>query len=167
MGLKSLTSLDIRNFDTSKVTTMRGMFSYCGSLTELDVTNFNTDKVEDMCSMFDDCTSLSTLDVSNFNTSKVQNISYMFNTLNIETLDISNFDTRNVTDFARMFNNSSLLKNIYVGENWNTEKNVGETIYVFPVNCNLPNFNKSNDSYRDLKWAYVGEGGYLSTKPTE
>ena len=38
----ALTSLDVRNFDTSNVKIMDGLFSNCSSLTELDLYSFNT-----------------------------------------------------------------------------------------------------------------------------
>ena len=38
----NLTSLDVSNFDTSKVTDMGGMFYSCSNLTSLDVSNFDT-----------------------------------------------------------------------------------------------------------------------------
>ena len=75
---RNLTSLDLSNFDTSKVTNMWGMFCGCRSLTTLDLSGFDTSNVLDMSFMFDSCSSLTTLDLSNFNTSKVRNMSYMF-----------------------------------------------------------------------------------------
>ena len=75
---RDLTSLDLSNFDTSKVTNMWGMFCGCRSLTTLDLSGFDTSNVLDMSFMFDSCYSLTTLDLSNFNTSKVRNMSYMF-----------------------------------------------------------------------------------------
>ena len=51
-GCSSLTSIDVSNFNTSKVTTMSNMFQDCGSLTQLDVTNFDTSKVDNMTQMF-------------------------------------------------------------------------------------------------------------------
>ena len=43
-----LTSLDVSNFDTSKVTNMSRMFANCSSLTSLDVSSFDTSQVTDM-----------------------------------------------------------------------------------------------------------------------
>ena len=45
LGCNNLTSLDVSNFNTSEVTTMRGMFQNCTKLTSLDLNNFNTNKV--------------------------------------------------------------------------------------------------------------------------
>lgn len=66
-----LTSLDLKNFDTSKVYGMREMFSRCSGLTTLDLSNFITDNVTDMYGMFQNCSNLKYLDISQFNTKKV------------------------------------------------------------------------------------------------
>ena len=49
------------NFTTESVTTMQGMFEYCGKLTELDLTTFDTKNVTNMGYMFLDDTSLVTV----------------------------------------------------------------------------------------------------------
>ena len=54
----SLTSLDLSNFNTSKVTNMYGMFWSCSSLTTLYLSNFDTSKVTDINTMFRYCSSL-------------------------------------------------------------------------------------------------------------
>ena len=74
----SLTSLDVSNFDTSKVTDMYNMFEYCSSLTSLDVSKFDTRNVTDMGDMFSGCSSLTSLDLSKFDTSKVAYMASMF-----------------------------------------------------------------------------------------
>jgi len=123
----SLTTLDLSNFDTSKVTNMSYMFYYCTSLTTLDVSNFDTSKVTDMDAMFDDCSSLTTLDLSNFDTSNVTNMGYMFyNCSSLTTLDLSNFDFTKVTSYNNMFYNVPSSCLIYVkdetAKTWITSK---------------------------------------------
>lgn len=63
---KLLKSLDLKNFNTSKVIYLTYMFENCSALTELDLSNFNTSKAEDMSSMFENCKSLKTLNIQNF-----------------------------------------------------------------------------------------------------
>ena len=58
----------------SNIITMKQMFSSCSRLTSLDVSNFNTEKVTNMYQMFYDCSKLTSLDLSNFNTEKVTNM---------------------------------------------------------------------------------------------
>ena len=62
---KSLTALDLSNFDTSKVIDMKGMFAGC-NLTALDLSSFKTSKVTDMREMFEGCESLTDLDPVEF-----------------------------------------------------------------------------------------------------
>ena len=61
----SLTSLDVRNFDTSNVKYMNSMFSGCSSLTSLDLRNFDISKVTSMREMFENCSKLTQITVSN------------------------------------------------------------------------------------------------------
>ena len=61
-GCGKLTSLDVSNFDTNKVTNMSGMFYNCNSLTELDSMQ-NIPVTLDLSSTILDTTSL--LDVIN------------------------------------------------------------------------------------------------------
>ena len=117
-----LTTLDLSNFDTSKVTDMYGMFDDCFELTTLDVSSFDTSNVTDMGHMFYNCSSLTNLDVSNFDTSKVTSMNTMFGSCSsLTNLDVSNFDTSNVTDMSYMFNDCSKLTNLDVS-NFDTSK---------------------------------------------
>ena len=71
---RSLTSLDLNNFDTSQVTSMAGMFSECSSLTILDLSNFDTSKVTGhyaMMNMFCNCPAWNTIDQTKFTGSYV------------------------------------------------------------------------------------------------
>ena len=111
---RSLTSLDLSHFDTSNVTNMRWMFRQY-SLTSIDVSHFDTSNVTDMYMMFYQCRNLASLDLSNFDTSKVTDMSEMFYECNsLTSLDISSFNTSNVTNMARMFVNCYSLASINV-----------------------------------------------------
>ena len=102
--MSNLTSLDLFNFDTSKVTDMQGMFEHMSNLTTLNLSNFNTSKVTDMNSMFHDMFKLTSLDLSNFDTSKVTDMGAMFYEMrNLTTINLSNFDTSRVTNMGNMF----------------------------------------------------------------
>ena len=113
----SLTNLDVSNFDTSEVTNMDSMFSECHSLTSLDVSNFDTSKVTNMSGMFLRCSSLTSLDVSKFDTSKVTNMSWMFGECSsLTSLDVSKFDTSKVTNMSWMFGECSSLTSLNVSK---------------------------------------------------
>ncbi len=88
------TSMDLKNLDTSDVTTMYAMFNFAKKLTSIDVTHFDTSKVASMQSMFAQCYKLTELDLSSFTTKQYVTITWMFNW-------------------------SHNLKTIYVGDNWN------------------------------------------------
>ena len=70
--LSNLTSIDLKNLDTSNVTNMNFMFNGCKSLTSLDVSSLNTTNVEYMVSMFSSCKGITSLNLSNFKTAKVK-----------------------------------------------------------------------------------------------
>ena len=96
--------LDLRNFNTEHVVTMRSMFEDCMSETILGLDIFNTSNVEDMNSMF--CGSRATaLDLSSFNTSNVEDMEKMFCNSVVTELDVSGFDTSSVTTMNSMFEN--------------------------------------------------------------
>ena len=80
------------------------MFTDCSSLKSLDVSNFDTSKVTDMSYMFQGCSSLQQLDISNFDTSKVTAMYYMFHTCSsLKSLDISWLDASSVSTTISMF----------------------------------------------------------------
>ena len=94
-----LTSLDLSNFDTQKVTKMNNMFFYCTGLKTVDISNFNTQAVKNMDSMFGYCTNLATIYVG------------------------ENFVTTNASSSTNMFNNCQLLKGALPEYNANKTNN--------------------------------------------
>ena len=141
------TSIDISDFNTSKVTNMSKMFKDCG-VSGLDLSSFDTSHVTDMSHMFDNCNSLTNLDVTKFNTSNVTDMSYMFdNCINLASLDVTKFTTTNVTDMSHMFEACNSLTNLDVTK-FNTS-NVTNMSYMFD-NCrsltslDVTKFNTSN-----------------------
>lgn len=94
-------SIDLTEFDTSKVRTMESMFNSCTAKV-LDLSNLDTSNVTDMHMMFSDC-GVTKLDVSNFDTCNVEDMLMMFSKCNIEDLDLSSFRTSRVSDMRHMF----------------------------------------------------------------
>ena len=145
---KNLVQINFNNnFNTSKVTSMFNMFSYCTSLTNLDLSSFNTSNVTDMNNMFSSCSSLTNLNLSNFNTSKVANMYQMFSSCkSLTNLDLSNFNTSQVTNMESMFGFSSSLTKLDLNS-FNTSK-VTDMSYMFYL-CesltylNISSFNTS------------------------
>ena len=115
-GCKSLTQLDVSNWDVSNVNIMRNIFYQCSSLQSLDLTNWDVSNVNDMVSMFGGCKSLQSVDVSGWNTSKVTDMYGMFiNCSSLQTLDVSGWDTRNVTTMSNMFYDCNKLTTLIGG----------------------------------------------------
>ena len=144
----SLTLLNLSNFDTSKVTNMDSIFRGMTNLTTIDLSNFDTSKVTDMSSMFSDMRNLITLNLSNFNTSKVAYMNRMFSDMhNLTNLNISNFDTSQVTDMHDMFSNIKNLTTLNLS-NFNTSRVTDMGFMFFGMSSltslNLSNFNTSN-----------------------
>ena len=150
-GCKSLTSLDLSNFNTENVQDMRGMFDGCKSLTSLNLSNFKTENVQDMSLMFSGCQNLTSLNLSNFKTENVKNMVGMFAGCdNLTSLDLSNFNTENVQNMGYMFWICQNLTSLDLS-NFNTE-NVQDMSYMFRgcqnlTSLNLSNFNTENVQY--------------------
>ena len=113
-GCKSLPSLDLSKWNTSKAVNLKGIFENCYSLSSIKFgNNWNTNNVKDTSKMFSYCKSLSSLDTSILNTSNVTDMDNMFNGCSsLASLDLSSFDTANVTDMANMFSGCSSLASL-------------------------------------------------------
>ena len=86
---KSLKTLDVSNFDTSKVTNMYALFMYCTSLKELNLSNFDISSVTSISGIFSNLHSLQKLDIRNMdftNVSKYEETGFMFNWMPNNTL---------------------------------------------------------------------------------
>ena len=140
---------------------MSDMFRSCGSLASLDLSNFDTSKVTAMCSMFKGCTSLTSLDLSSFDTSSVINMRWMFEGCSkLISLDLSSFDTSNVAELSEMFRGCSKLSTIYVSNKWSIAR-IASSYKMFTGCINLPNYK----SYKTKKNnAHYSKGGYLTLK---
>ena len=167
----TVSSLDVSNFDTSKVTNMGSMFSLF-SATSLNLSNFDTSNVTNMSSMFFNCSSLTSLDLSNFDTSNVTDMSSMFVSCNATSLDVSNFNTSSVTNMNQMFQACTKLTRLDVS-NFDTSK-VKDMSFMFSycgkfTNLDLSSFDTSNVtdmsnmflSCSELKTIYVNSGKWV------
>ena len=103
-SIEGLYSIDFTGFDTSRVTSMRGLFKdYC-SLEPLDLSGFDTSNVTDMSEMFSFCEGIESLDLSGFDTSKVTDMSRMFYaSTDFKDINLDSFDTSNVVNMNGMF----------------------------------------------------------------
>jgi surface protein len=135
---RSLTSLDVRNIDTSKVEYFYYMFAGCSSLTNIiGIENFVTSNAKGMGSMFASCRSLTTLDLSKWDVSNVitdifwqntqihKGFNGMFrNCSNLTTLNLSGWDVSQNLGFNEMFDDCVNLTNIIGIEDWDVNGSV-------------------------------------------
>ena len=150
-------SLDLSNFDTSKVNNMLGMF-WSSQATTLDISNFDTSNVTSMGSMFH-ISQATILDVSGFNTSKVTDMYNMFASSKAVTLDLSSFDTSNVTNMGYMFNNANNLKTIYVSSKFNIDTVTSSTNMFYGCTSLVGGSGtKYNSNYIDKTYARIDGG---------
>jgi len=108
---------------------MDSMFQNSYSLESLDLSNFNTENVESMKNMFYNCYSLKSLDLSNFNTIKANSINEMFtNCSSLQYINLFNYLDKDI--FSEIANNSNLeicindLEQINKGKNSLQDNNV-------------------------------------------
>lgn len=112
-GCNNLTYLKVSSFDTSNVGNMNWMFAGCWKLTNLSVSNFDMHRVRYMTGMFSSCKGLTHIDVSKFNTENVKNMQAVFqNCEKLTSLDLSGFNTSKVNDIASMFNSCKSLTSL-------------------------------------------------------
>lgn len=118
---RSLTELDLSNFDTSNVTTFNSMFDSCDKLNSITgLSQWNTEDATDMSSMFAYDINLTSLNLANsdkgtsFNTSKVTTFEAMFSGCsNLTSITgISNWKNSKATDMSSMFAYDSSLQKL-------------------------------------------------------
>lgn len=109
----NLVDLDISQFNTSNVWSMREMFSHCYSLEEVNLSSLDTAKVKYMQMMFDYCTSLKSIDLTSLDLSSVKDMESMFR--NCTLLESANFPSTlapNLTKMSGMFSECQNLKSV-------------------------------------------------------
>ncbi len=107
----NLATIDISTLEMSKVTSMSGMFRGSG-ISSINLNNIDTSKVTNMYMTFGDTPNLKTIDLSPLNTSNVTNMSFMFYNSAITDVDLSPLDTSKVTNIERMFSLTQNLESI-------------------------------------------------------
>ena len=103
-------SIDLSDFDTSKVINMSGLVRGTYMLSSLDLSSFDTSNVNDMSDMFSFSSITEITGLDRLNTSSVTDMNSMFFKSLVPILDLTNFDTSNVTDMSSMFEYSSTAK---------------------------------------------------------
>ena len=150
-----LTNINVSSFDTSKVTDMSDMF-YGVLASELDLSSFNTSKVTRMDSMFRQSKVLTIKGLEKFDTSNVTEMTLMFYRCLMDTLDLSSFDTSKVTSMYGMFEEMYNIKTIYVSSKFvTTSVTEGTDMFLYSSNLVGENGTKYNSSYVDKTYARI------------
>lgn len=140
---KSLTSLDLKTFDTHNVFSMSYMFSGCNNLTYLNVSSFDTSNVNDMMWMFSGCWNLTNLSVSNFDMHRVRYMTGMFSSCKgLTHIDVSHFNTENVKNMQAVFQRCEKLTSLDLS-GFNTSK-VEDIACMFLSCMSLTSLDLSN-----------------------
>ena len=159
--------LEILEIDTSSLTTMSEMFSYCLGLTSLSIlSSFNTSNVTDMSHMFHGIpNNLAIGDyIRDWDTSKVTNMSYMFSQCSkLTSLDVSKWDVSKVINMNSMFIGCAALTSLDVS-NWRVP-NVEDMSHMFYGCTNLTSLDVSNWDVSKVYHMY--RMFYLCNKLTE
>lgn len=112
-GCWVLKTVDVSQWDTSKVTSMSHAFRDCSVLATLNTSNWSTGSVTSVEYMFCNCRSLTAVDVSNWDMSKVKGINMTFSGCSSLT-EVAFGDTTMplVTNAYGAFNNCPSLKRV-------------------------------------------------------
>jgi len=114
--------------DTSKVTSMKGLFKYAYNFTGSNILNLDISSVTDMTDMFNGCTKFDA-DLSSWDISKVTKVVKMFaGCSSFKGIGVDAFDISNKTDLTEMFNGCKVLKADVSG--WDVS-NVENMRYLF------------------------------------
>lgn len=101
-----------------------GLFQYLNNVEEINIRGWDTSKVTKMTCMFDGCKSLKTIKgIENINTSNVRVFSGMFyNCISLESINVSKWNTAKAGTMHEMFAGCEKLIHIDGIENWNVKK---------------------------------------------
>jgi len=138
----SIDPIDFSRFNTSKVKSMKGMFSH-SFLPSLNIRNFDTSSVEDMSFMFDSLKYVTDLDLSGWNVKKVNNIVILFgDKYSLKNLNLSGWELDSITNMSSMF--SGFHELISLNLTGFTTKNVTDMEYMFTSTVKLADLDLSS-----------------------
>lgn len=107
-SFSKLRSIDIKNLNTSNVTSMKKLFYECTSIQSLDLSNLDTSNVTNFSQAFGSCTNLISINLSNCNLSNATNINMMFSWCNMLTyLLLPSLNESKIVDCKEVFSSSS------------------------------------------------------------
>ena len=103
--------IDIKDFDSSRVTNLSDFFRYNRKLKKIDISHFDTSNVTTMSQLFDYNVSLEELNLSGVDTSKNTSFRYFFyGCEHLTSLDMSDMDMSKSTTEYYMFESTTRLR---------------------------------------------------------
>lgn len=117
---------DVTQWNTSSVTIMSGVFSYCTAFNQ-DIGSWDTSNVTSMTGMFNGASAFNQ-NIGSWNTSSVTNTASMFSGASSFNQNIGSWNTSSVTTMSNMFQNATAF-NQNIGS-WDTS-NVSSMLNMF------------------------------------
>lgn len=122
-NMQSLREIHFKNFNTSNVTTMRGMLALCPELTSVIINNQDFSKVTDMGELFMECSGLRLVEFHNCKTGSLYTIDHIFQEcLSIKHIDLTGLDFTTVVDFNAAFAHCEDLTSLKIPDLGDGEK---------------------------------------------
>lgn len=123
-GCENLTEIEgLTNLDASEVKQTFHMFKGCKKIEHIDMSEFCAPELTVCNEMFEGCESLQELDLRKFCVDNVWAICGMFgNCKSLTSLDLRSFNLSNVTQMNLMFEGCNNLRDIYISDNFKTDK---------------------------------------------
>ena len=153
-NMDKLISLDLSNFDSSKISSIDNLFNGLNSLKYIDISNFG-ESLTSMEGLFKGLQYLESITLQNMKTSKVTSIESMFeNCISLKSVDLSEIDITSLTNMNNLFSGCSNLKVIDF-TNLNLE-NIGSFSNIFNGLTNfeyiiLTNTKLSDELFSEIK----------------
>ena len=138
-----LTITGYENWDTSSATDMNAMF-YSVQNTTLDVSNFDVSNVTKFAQTFESCAATHIIGLEKWNTASANTFQQMFlNCGNLVSLDLSAFNTSTLEGISQMFRGCRKLTKIDGLDQWDTQ-NLKYPEYAFKDCANLTELDLSS-----------------------
>lgn len=174
-GNKYLRSLDVSNWDTSRMSSASYMFSGSLSLQSIDVGNWNTGLLADASYMFLECPSLKYIDVSSWDMKELREAFCMFmNCQALASIDVSNWETKEIRSMTSMFFSCKSLQLLdFRKANFNKVEKAEGLInncnalaelwlpltfdLLTSIDLSIPSWGETTEGLASLRWTF-GEG---------
>ena len=108
----SIETIDLSNFDTSKVTSMEYMFKDCSNLNYFNLKNNNLSNLKSMKGIFINCINLDNITFENIDFNELTSLNEMFNNSLINNIELINLNFKKLTSLEKAFSNINSLKTI-------------------------------------------------------